>query len=346
QTNDPTSQNLFDLLPTDGGVITIQDAGSIIKLFSIQNGLLVFATNGVWFITGNQGIGFSASDYTITKISSIRSLSSQSFVDVNGLPYFWNEEGIYMVSPSKSGGLSVEPITVGTILSFYNSIPLQSKRFARGSYHPIDYILQWTYRSAVEIDVTSRYQFNRILNFNTYNKAFYPYTITTGNLAQYVNGVNYISYPNSNGPEPGFKYHCSFSNIGGDNHTFAEENDSTFVDWGMSDYTSFFITGYKLHGQAQKRFQIPYIYVYNRLTDGVSQYKIQGQWDYALSGNTGRWTTAELVNMSLSNDYSVKQKRHRIRGRGLVLQIKVSSVSGQPFDIIGWSMYENLSTGV
>ncbi len=343
QTNDPTSQNLFDLLPTDGGVITIQDAGNIVKLFSIQNGLLVFATNGVWFITGSQGIGFSANDYTITKISSVRSLTSQSFVDVHGLPYFWNEEGIYAVEPSQGGGLAVNPITVGTILSFYNNIPLNSRRYARGAYHPIDYVLQWTYKSIPETDVTSRYQFDRILNFNVYNKAFFPYTIVTGTKAQYIHGVNYISYPNSNGPPPGFKYPCSFS---GDQLTFAEENDPTFVDWGTSDYTTFFITGYKLHGQAQKRFQIPYIYVYNRLTDGSSHYKIQGQWDYALSGDTGRWSTAEIVDIDLSNNYAVKQRRHRIRGRGLVLQVKVSSVSGQPFDIIGWSMYENLSTGV
>jgi len=47
QVNDPTSDQLFDLLPTDGGVIVIQGCGSIYKLFPLQNALLVFAANGV-----------------------------------------------------------------------------------------------------------------------------------------------------------------------------------------------------------------------------------------------------------------------------------------------------------
>ena len=146
QTDDPTDENLFLLLPSDGGVVTIQGCGSIFKLFPIQNGMLVFAANGVWFITGSTGIGFTASDYTVTKISAVRSISSTSFVDVNGLPIFWNEEGIYAVEPAQQGlGLGVNPLTVGTIRSFYNQIPYQSKLYARGSYDPVNYVVQWLY---------------------------------------------------------------------------------------------------------------------------------------------------------------------------------------------------------
>src|SRR5882762_2284876 len=173
QTNDPTSETLFDVLPTDGGVIQIQGCGSVYKLFPIENGLLVFAANGIWFITGSQGIGFSASDYTITNISYVKSISGTSFVNVQGLPFFWNEEGIYQVMPSQKGGLEVNPITVGTILGFYLDIPVASRKYARGDYNPIDYLIQWTYRSTDESGITTRYQFDRILNYNTYNKAFF-----------------------------------------------------------------------------------------------------------------------------------------------------------------------------
>ncbi len=130
QTNDSTSEQLFDLLPSDGGVITIQGSGKIYKLFPLQNALLVFAANGVWYITGSQGIGFTANDYTIIKLSAIRSISGTSFVNVNGLPYFRNEEGIYAVEPAKQGTgllgtplhqnpLEVNTLTVGTIQTFY-----------------------------------------------------------------------------------------------------------------------------------------------------------------------------------------------------------------------------------
>ena len=174
QYNDPTDENLFEILPTDGGVITIQGSGAIYKLFPIQNGMLVFAANGVWFITGSSGIGFSATDYVVTKISAVQSISGISIVDVNGLPIFWNEEGIYAVEPTqKQGyGLAVNPLTVGTILSFYNQIPLASKQFARGAYNPVTYIVQWTYRSTVETSVTTRYQYDSMLSLNIFNKAF------------------------------------------------------------------------------------------------------------------------------------------------------------------------------
>lgn len=346
QQNDPTSEQLFDLLPTDGGVITIQGSGSIYKLFPIQNGMLVFAANGIWFITGSQGIGFSANDYTITKISNIQSISSTSFVNVTGLPYFWNEEGIYSVQPSQQGGLSVEPVTVGTILTFYNSIPIGSKKYVRGDYHPIDYVVQWIYKSAPEASVSDRYSFDKILNYNTYNKAFFPYTIASGTPT--VNGINYVSSPGgSSTPDPVFKYLTSTLTI--PTVTFSEERDSNYIDWFSFDnigvnFISHFVTGYKLHGQGQRRFQIPYIYVFSR-SDEPTSYKIQGLWDYAVSGASGRWSVAQLINNNSPN-FGVVFRRHKIRGRGLVLQLKVTSSDGEPFDIMGWSTFETQNTGV
>lgn len=346
QNDDPTSEDLFDLLPTDGGIIQIQGCGKIYRLFPIQNGMLVFAANGIWFITGSQGIGFAANDYTITKISSVQSISSTSYVDVQGLPIFWNEEGIYSVSPSQQGGLTVDPITVGTILSFYNSIPLQSKKYARGSYHPIDYVIQWVFRSENETDVTSRYTFDGILNFNTYNRAFFPYTIPTTTAS--IAGINYVAGPGgSNSPDPVFKYLVFLAN--NNNYTFAEENDSTYTDFVAVDtvgvdYTSFFVTGYKLHGGALRRFQLSYINTYSR-ADVPTSFYIQGIWDYANTGNSGRWSSAQLVN-NWSPNFDVIVRRHKIRGQGLVLQLKVTSLTGQPFDLMGWAAFENQNTGI
>lgn len=361
QTNDPTSDTLFDLLPTDGGVIKIPGCGSIYKLFPIQNALLVFAANGVWYITGSQGIGFTANDYTLVQLSAVHSISSTSFVDINGLPMFWNEEGIYSVEPAKQGGglqgnplhvnpLEVNAITVGTILTFYNSIPLKSKKYARGAYDPIEYKVQWIYKSTDDVSVIDRYTFDRVLNFNVVNKAFFPYSLTLDPANPGINGITYVSsFGGAAAIDSGIKYNVS-KLISGSiyNFTFAEEFDTDYVDWASAgtpvDYDSFFITGYKLHGQGQHRFQIPYIYMYSKSED-LSAYKIQGLWDYAITGDSGRWSVAQLIN-SWTPNYAVKARRIKIRGRGLVLQLKVSSKTGCPFDIIGWSAYENVNTGV
>jgi hypothetical protein len=345
QTNDPTSENLFDLLDTDGGVITIPGCGAIYKLFPIANGMIVFAANGVWFITGSQGIGFAATDYTVTKLSQVQSISGTSFVNVLGLPYFWNEEGIYAVTPSQGGQLSVEPITVGTILTFYNNIPQSSRKYARGTYDPINYIIQWCYLSTVETSVTNRYQFDSILTLNTYNKAFYPYSFvgTTPKIC----GIQYISSPgDSNAPDPIIQYLVQTPS---NQFTFAEEFNEDYLDYFSFDgvgvnYTSFFVTGYKIRGQAIKRFQPQYIRVLSRTNAAESAYTFQVMWDYANQTNSNRWSTIQYVYLT-DTRFDFLARRHKVRGNGYALQYKISSVQGQPFDIIGWSAIDTVNTG-
>jgi len=344
QTNDPTSEDLFDLLPTDGGVITIPGCGAIYKLFPIQNGMLVFAANGVWFLTGSQGIGFTASDYTIVKLSEVQSISGSSFVNVQGLPYFWNEEGIYQVMPQQSGSLSVEPLTVGTILTFFNEIPAQNRRYARGMYDPINYIIQWIYRSTPETGATDRYQFDRVLNYNTYNKSFYPYTVQG---VPNIRGIIYVASPGgSNAPDPVVKF---FTEDPSNRFTFAEENDERYVDFFShdsvgEDYTSFFITGYKIRGQAIRRFQPQYINVYSKMNGVENGYLVEGIWNYATSTVSNKFSTRQLV-YNIDTRYATVARRHKIRGRGLVLQFKISSISGLPFDIQGWAVVDTVNSG-
>lgn len=347
QTNDPTSDTLFNELPDDGGVISIPGCGKIYKLFPIQNGMLVFCQNGIWFITGSQGIGFTANDYTITNISAVQSINSSSFVNVQGIPFFWNEDGIYTVTPAQQGlGLSVESITVSTIRSFYSDIPRISKQYVRGAYDPINYVLTFIYKSEVETDITSRYEFDRCLNFNTHLKCFYPYTLE-GDVK--INGINYFNYPSSTtAPEPKFKYMCSIPYSGSYRNTFAEEKDEDYVDFESAgegtNYVSYFVTGYKLRGQAQRQWQAGYVIVYSRNEEDTA-YKIQAIFDYANDPNSGRFSSNQLITNSRPN-YGMVIRRHKLRGHGYAGQIKITSVDGEPFDIMGWSIYETSSTGV
>ena len=118
QQNDPTDRDNYDLLPSDGGVIQIQEAGSIIKLFPLDNNILVFASNGIWSITGSEGIGFRANDYTVRKVSSTGALTASSFVDISGYPAWWNEEGIYLASVDQVGSIQEQSLTDKTIKEF------------------------------------------------------------------------------------------------------------------------------------------------------------------------------------------------------------------------------------
>ena len=349
QVNDPTDETLNELLPTDGGVIVIQGSGSIYNLFPVQNGVLVFAANGIWIIRGNSGLGFTANDYSINKISGTQSISSTSLVNVQGYPMFWNEEGIYFVKPGKEeapygfGGFTVDPLTVGTILTYYNNIPRDSKRFVRGDYNPITYVIQWCYRSTQETGIFNRYQFDTILNLNVYNHAFYPYVVSPDNV-YFISDVVYMSYP-SGVLDATFKYFAT----DGVNLSFAEErDDQNWLDWFSVDnvgvnYTSYFVTGYNIHGKGLRRWSSNYIQMFCDNSVPYA-YTIQGIWDYAGSGNSGRWSTIQTVT-NFDPNYRIKYRRHKLRGHGMSLQIKVSSVQGQPFVIQGWSQFEDIRQG-
>lgn len=347
QKNDPTSQTFFDLLATDGGTIRIQGCGSIHKLFSIQNGLLVFASNGIWFITGSQGIGFSANDYTITKISAVQTVSGTSFVNVQGYPMFWNTEGIWAVSPStQGGGLVVENLCLGTILSYYAGIPTPSKKTARGDYNPIDYVISWTFKSVDAANLTDSYRYDKVLSYNSYTKSFYTYSLPITANNYFISGIKYVpGLGGTNIPESMFKYLVVFANSS--QISFAEERDTTsFTDFNSvasTNFLSYFVSGYKIHGQGMRKWQPIYINLFST-GEFPTFYKIQGIWNFANNANSGKYSSLQYVTNALTR-FGVISRRHKIRGHGLALQFRVESVDGQPFDIHGWSVIESSNTG-
>lgn len=350
QTDDPTSEDLFDLLPSDGGVVRIQGCGSIYKLFPIQNGLLVFAANGIWFITGSQGVGFTANDYTVTRLSSIQSISGTSFVDVNGFPVWWNEEGIYVVTAGQNG-LDVQSMSLTTISSFYEDIPLTSKRYARGDYNPLTYTVQWIYKTTQETSSTDRYAFDGILNFNQAIQGFFPWVVSTGTPK--ISGINYIAGPGgSTTPDPTFKYLTSTLNGSTYDWTFSEEYRTDHKDWVTFDttgvdYSSFFVTGYQVHAQAMRKFQQNYVTVFSDSAEDTS-FKIQAQWDYATLSASGQWSTSQVffpqtASSNANINYAYVAKRIKIRGKGRACQFRISNNGSQPFSIIGWAAFETMN---
>lgn len=379
QTNDPTSFQTFDLLPSDGGVIVIQEAGTIFKLFTVPGGLCVFAANGVWFITGNQGIGFTANDYSVQKIANYATLSATSFVNVNGYPVWWTAENIYQMTASsqlyttQGNAPVIQPLTYTTIKTFFDAIPLSSKRNARGIYQIIDGTIRWLYKSTSTSNLTHEYEFDRVLNFNTYTRAFYPWTISssgdglltvnsivssgtinrpvgTGNVSENdlntltidSHGNQIITFLDSGTVEQNRdKYIVSYPNSGSYKFTFAERSDTLLVDWMTYDgigvnYTSFFTSGFKLRGGGIRKFSNNWVRIYSRLDDDVT-YNFQSIWDFATTGSgTGRWSVAQQVDHDATN-YSYASKRLKARGHGLAMQFKVTSVTNNDFDIVGWS---------
>lgn len=176
QMQDPTSEDVPDLLPSDGGVIVIPDIAEVIKLYAYGDGLFAFATNGVWKISGPDGGGFKANDYSVSKMSTAAALGPYSFVETEQGLLWWNRSGIWVIAPDQTGlSVQVTSLTDSTIKEFFDDIPDESKKYAKGAYNNQSKIVQWIYRSTAPTDIEEKFGYNRILNLDTRTGAFYPW---------------------------------------------------------------------------------------------------------------------------------------------------------------------------
>lgn len=354
QVNDPTSEHNAELLPSDGGVIRILEMGSVIRLFPTQNSLLVFATNGVWLIGGSSGAGFTANDYVVSRLSSIGTSSPHSFVDVQGIPFWWTESDIYTVQFDPNyNSYAVKPVTTTLIQSFIKEIPSSNRKYVKGTYNLADNCVYWLYNDVTDPD--DQYTYTNVLVFDTIAGAFYPWTI--GDSDPKVRGILTVQAATS-AVDPEVKFTTTIDIDASNEYlTFSECLSESYKDWTVYatdegsaadeiDYTSYFITGYRIDGQSQRFFQANYIWVFMDTLEDSSCY-LQGIWDFTNSNSSGKWSTSQQVySTALFPSRDVRHRRLKIRGKGKALQLKFESESGKPFSIIGWSILESSNASI
>jgi len=144
QENDPTAEQISDLLDTDGGFIPIPECGHILKLTAFNDVLIVFASNGIWAIGSD--VGFSATSYSTRKLTNIGVISPESIVEAENFIFFWSDSGIYRLEPDNiTGYLSPTNITINTIQTFYNELPSIARLQVYGVYDNTEKRVWWYY---------------------------------------------------------------------------------------------------------------------------------------------------------------------------------------------------------
>ena len=292
QQNDPTSENLSDLLDNDGGVINIPQMYGCKVLHPIGPSLLVFATNGVWLIKGIDD-SFSPTGYSVNKISEVGLDYATSFVNAEGRPYWWSEDGIYTVSPSAEGGvLSVINISISTVQSFWQDISTDKKAQVSSVYDALNNRVMWMYPNN---DETIDYKCNNILIFDEGLTAFYPWKITdSGTSGPYVTGGTYIKAIGGSSGAAGVINAADdtvinaaldtviVTRVGADYSsaaikfttvttsrklTFSEFDNTAFLDWGAVNYESFAQGSYDFVGDLTLKKNILYLTTYMKVTE-------------------------------------------------------------------------------
>lgn len=330
QAGDPTSRDSPDIVDTDGGFIKVSGADRIVGLRALGNSLIVFATNGIWEILGGSDYGFSATNYKVTKLSSIGAFSESTIVEEVGRLFFWGQDGIYVVGPDQFQTVTVKSITQASIQTLYDNIGAINKERATGVYDLFSKKIRWVYNAGLPFHETSE---NRELVFDTLLNAFYENRIYNSTLSIELVGA-FVSAPYTIGQEAtnvlagpdrvlagpdivtidqatreskvnSVKY-ITLTNISGQLHiTFSYYNDILFRDWFKhnsvgDDAKAFLLTGARTAGDSAVDKQIPYIFMHFRRTEnGVgpggellnpSSCLMRYQWDFANTAESMKFT--------------------------------------------------------
>jgi hypothetical protein len=302
QLNDPTSEYFSDLLSTDGGVIDIPDAINIKKLYASQSSIFVFAENGVWQINGVDGV-FSATAYSVNRVSRIGILSAGSFVAAESTPFWWSRFGIHtLTSDPVSGQGSEQNLTIPTIQSFWDEIGVDEKQKVKGVYDSINKKIYWAYPNN---DEPLQSKINNFLILDIPLGAFYPWKISDQiplpgfPRTDYVVGVAFYSGYGSEGRLDNLVLNTGDNVVIStgenvvveiptdvktgdaaivlltrqitDRMTMAAFRSTEFLDWPETNrpgpYSSYAETGYDFIGDLTVKKNAPYLVVYSRLTE-------------------------------------------------------------------------------
>jgi hypothetical protein len=323
QEADPTAEDISDLIPTDGGYIEIPDADKIICLKPLSDGVVVIASNGVWFIqSGAQG--FTATDYALNKVSEIGAEGPETVVVADSLLFWWSRIGIQGLSQASGqfgpvpGAFEKQNLTEDTIKTFFNEIPIEYRRGVKGAFDPATNCVYWLY----QVDATKR---RRILVLNLKNSAFIPWEIN--NAGSYPIGMFISPFFAANTRVPTFLNLLSReelkSVVGPSTIILNRITQTNFVDkryrdyytastvdagaWPYSLYESFIETGYEVLEDGLRKKQIPFLGVFFRRTeealiedgDAVLQYPsscfMVVKWSWAGKESSNRWTSPVQV---------------------------------------------------
>lgn len=293
QANDPTSEDISDLLDTDGGLIRIPDAVNIKYLYAFGAFLFIFADNGVWSINGVDGV-FRATEYSLRRVSYTGMLTAESFAEAEGVPFWWSKTGIHTLQFDEvSNNPTEQNISLPTIQTFWDNIGSSNRSLVQATYDRLNKKIYWAYPNANEPNDN---KLNNFLILDIPLGAFYPWRVSDqASSTSYIMGLTtYSGYgsddtvldvilPNGDDVVQGVDDVVSTQLTDfatGDpaivllirdgatgKLTMGSFSGDDYLDWGTANYSSYAEAGYEFFGDLLLQKTAPYIIVYSRVTE-------------------------------------------------------------------------------
>lgn len=365
QANDPTSEEISDLVPTDGGHVKFNAMGDGLALASFNRGVIVFGRDKVYGLLSPADKRFSATEYDTVELSSAGLAGNKSVVSVSDAVFYWSPLGIFRigVNPNTGSTLVAQNIASGTIQQYYNNITQYSKDNARAVFDYATNRIYWYY----PLTEGEPWRLNGVLVYDLNYNAFMPYKISDGGAVVAVfttitaernrpvynlfAGDMLIKAGEDNviAKEISTKYdrfqalqHCIIDDTG--NISFGDYNSRDYKDWLTSSYDSFMLstpltfddTYYSkqapLLQTVMSRTEEDFTTVHNKYI-GQSGAYLRMRWGWAFDDRSNRWDLIQNCYKPqkdfLYTDY-IPTLLH-IRGRGRALQVEIRNDKDKDF---------------
>lgn len=180
QAADPSSEEINDLVATDGLVLRPAGIGEIIRMTEFGRGVVVFSDNKVGYITGNaQNSGFTATNFKLVPVDDEPLTSPQSVVIAEGILFYFTAKGIMVGQRDEFGSIQVQSITDETIKSVYDGFPLNGLMRAQGVYIESERRIYWTIPDVGNTDGSFSGDAVTVLVYSFDINGFWHYTISS-----------------------------------------------------------------------------------------------------------------------------------------------------------------------
>ena len=263
QDADPTSEEINDIVSTDGGYVKFQTMGDGMALKTFNRGVLVFGRDVVYGLLSPLNGRFTATEYDTVELSKAGLAGLQSVVSVSDSIYYWSPLGIFRIGVNQQTGSTMvaENITQATIQRYYNNIPQYAKENARAVFDFCNNRIYWFY----PLEGHNLEKLNGVLMYDLNYNAFCPFKISDGGkvtaVFELVNSyeISPTIYLRADGQRvvAGGKYATAKEEVNDyDRHTsighcilteddeisFGDFNSREFIDWNQSSYDSYMVS--------------------------------------------------------------------------------------------------------
>ncbi len=196
QAADPTASEINDLIATDGGFLPTPEIGQIITMEEFGNGVIILASNGVWYLTGAElGAGVTATSLRMEKVHASGVLSAASVVQAAGVLFYWGVEGIMSCQIGENGIPTATSITQTSIQTFYVNISAAARATATGVYIPEQNKVYWGYHDTAKDATPDKRNINKVLILDLDIKGWYKYSVAedSGNNFPEIRGMSKVA---------------------------------------------------------------------------------------------------------------------------------------------------------